>query len=76
MIVDVSLQLLYLIFHRLLSWPALRGRAASSKHIELLVLRHEVAILRRTNRRFRLDWADRVAPSGPLSLGTHPPAPG
>ena len=57
---DVSLRLLYLIFNRLLSWLALLGRTSSSKDIELLVLRHEVAILRRTNPRPRLDWADRA----------------
>ena len=60
MIVDVSLRLLYLILDRLLSWLLLLGRTSSSKNIELLVLRHEVALLRRTNPRPRLDWADRA----------------
>ena len=60
MIADVSLRLLYLIFSRLLGWLTLLGRASSSKDIELLVLRHEVAVLRRTNPKPRLDWADRA----------------
>jgi hypothetical protein len=54
----VSLRLLYLIFGQLLSWLTLFGRTTSSKDIELLALRHEVAVLRRTNPRPRLDWAD------------------
>ena len=45
MITDMTLRLLYLIFDRLLSWLMLLGRATASKNIELLVLRHEVAVL-------------------------------
>jgi putative transposase len=56
----VSLRLLYLIVSQLLSWLILLGRTTSSKDIELLVLRHEVAVLRRTNPRPPLDWADRA----------------
>ena len=72
----VSLRLLYLIFGQLLSWLTLLGRTTSSKDIELLVLRHEVAVLRRTNPRPRLDWADRAAvrradPVPPPSLRGH-----
>ena len=60
MIAEVSLRLLYLIISLLLSWLTLLGRSASSKDIELLVLRHEVAVLRRTNPKPRQDWADRA----------------
>ena len=49
MIMAVSLRLVYLIFDRLLDWLTLLRRTSLSKDIELLVLRHEVAVLRRTN---------------------------
>jgi hypothetical protein len=52
--------MLYLIFVRLTGWMALLARSAASKDAGLLVLRHEVAVLRRQNRRPGLDWADRA----------------
>jgi hypothetical protein len=55
-----SLRLLYLLFVRVCCWLVLLGRSSASKDVELLVLRHEVAVLRRINRRARLDWADRA----------------
>jgi putative transposase len=59
-IMGVSLRLLYLIFDRLINGLLLLARTSSSKNIELLVLRHEVAVLRRANPRPRLDWVDRA----------------
>jgi putative transposase len=56
----MALRLLYLIFRQVLGLDLLMGRTSSAKDVELLVLRHEVAVLRRSNPRPRLDWADRA----------------
>jgi hypothetical protein len=54
----VSLRLLYLIFLQVFGMVLLMGRTSAAKDVELVVLRHEVAVLRRANPRPRLDWAD------------------
>jgi hypothetical protein len=60
-----------LISVQLGSWLVLLGRSPASKNTELLVLRHEVAVLRRSNPRPRLvnpSWGmGAAAPAIPLS---------
>ena len=50
--------MLYLVFVRLTLWMELLARSAASKDAELLVLRQEVAVLRRQNPKPRLDWSE------------------
>ncbi|MEV6928133.1 integrase core domain-containing protein [Dactylosporangium sp. NPDC051485] len=56
----MALRLLYLLFCRLFGWLTLLRSASAAKDIEILVLRHENAVLRRTNPKPRLDWTDRA----------------
>jgi putative transposase len=72
----VALQLVYLIFGGLGGRLVLLGRSSAAEDVELVVLRHEVAVLRRTNPRPRLDWADRAMLAAlvrrlPLLLSEH-----
>jgi hypothetical protein len=54
----VALMLIYRMFTQLLSWIALCARSDTSKDVEILVLRHQLAVRRR--RTPRPQWIDRA----------------
>ena len=56
----MALRLVYLMLVRVLSWLALLASSDTAKDVEILVLRHEIAVLRRSNPRPTPTWLDRA----------------
>jgi putative transposase len=54
----VALTLIYQMFAKLLAWMVLHARSDTAKEIEILVLRHQLAVLQRRTSRPRMNWTD------------------
>ena len=52
--------LVYRLLVTALSWLTLLARSSSAKDVEILALRHEVAVLRGANPRPRMSWTGRA----------------
>jgi putative transposase len=55
-----ALRLIYQMFTTLLGWIVLRTRSETTKDIEILVLRHQLAVLQRGSPRPRIMWIERA----------------
>lgn len=60
--------LVYLVFRNLLAWLALLARHDAAKTAKILLLRHEVAVLRRHVKRPWRCWPDRAMVSALAEL--------
>ena len=56
----MAVKLIYQMFAKLLNWMVLHARSNTANEIEILVLRHQLAVLHRREPRPRISWTDRA----------------
>jgi hypothetical protein len=56
----VALKLIYQMLAKLMTWMVLHTRSDTTKDIEILVLRHQLAVLQRRTPRPQISWTDRA----------------
>jgi hypothetical protein len=56
----MAVKLIYQMFAKLLSWMMLHARSNAANEIEILVLRHQPAVLQRRTPRPQISWSDRA----------------
>jgi putative transposase len=61
-----------LVFCWILVWLTLHTRGRTNLHVELLVLRDENEVLRRTNPKPKLDWSGWFLLAGLIRWGAFP----
>ena len=69
----MALRLIYQVFAKLLSWMVLHARSDTAKEIEILVLRHQLAVLQRRNPRPRMQLDRPRRDRRPDPATTRPP---
>jgi hypothetical protein len=76
----MAMKLIYQMLAKLPSWMVLHARSDTANEIEILVLRHQLAVLQRRTPRPRINWTDRArhrrprptaARSPPLRISDH-----
>ena len=73
----MCLRFVFLLITRVTAWLRLSQREDAWKTAEILILRHQLAVLqRRQSRRPNLNWADRALLAALLGVDTQSAAPG
>ena len=62
----MAVKLIYQMLVKMLSWMVLHARSDTAKEIEILVLRHQLAVLQRCSPRPPMSWPDRGVPESAM----------